>query len=216
MTCCQQPLHGTNRFFSKNAGSYLKKFRKRGLAKEQRLLLEGIVSSDIGGMSILEIGCGVGGLHLTLLRWGAASAVGVDIAEGMLEGARTLSREFGFEERTRYLLGDFVRLEKTVASADITLLDKVVCCYEDLETLLGTSLAKTGKVYALSFPRSNLMMRLLISFGIAAGKLLRWSFHPYWHDWQALTESIQAAGFRQTYRRATFFWDVRVFARQGA
>jgi SAM-dependent methyltransferase len=216
MECCRRPLQGTDRFFSKQSRRYLKKFRTAGLAKEQRLLFEGIVLSEIRDMAILEIGCGVGALHLSLLKRGARSAVGVDIAEGMLEGARTLSREYGLETRTRYLLGDFVGLEQTVAPADITLLDKVVCCYEDVGALLGASLAKTGNIYALSFPRSNPISRLFIAFASAMGKLLKWSFHPYWHDWPALTERIRAAGFLQTYRRTTLFWDVRVFARQDA
>src|ERR1051325_7226674 len=39
--CTSSSLPGTNKFFSKSSKRYLKQFRKRGLAKEQRLLLEG-------------------------------------------------------------------------------------------------------------------------------------------------------------------------------
>src|ERR1041385_7221784 len=115
-SCCSSctSVQGTDKFFSNQSKRYLKKFRKRGLAKEQTFLVEGIELSSIAGKSILEIGCGVGGLHLTMLRHGADSAVGIDISEGMLEGAKQLSSELGLNERTAYHLGDFVQMNGVI------------------------------------------------------------------------------------------------------
>ena len=212
-SCCQRTIQGTDKFFSKTSRRYMKNFRKKGLAKEQTYLAEGITSADIQNKTILEIGCGVGGLHITLLKQGARIAVGIDIAQGMLDGAKALSKELGMETRTEYILGDFVQLNGKITQADITILDKVVCCYEDVNTLLDKSLAKTRNIYALSFPKSNTFNKLFFAIPITLGKLLRWSFHPYWHDWGAIVNRIQAAGFKQTYKNATFVWDVRVFER---
>jgi len=191
----------------------LKSFRKKGLAKEQKYLVDGITSSGIQDKSILEIGSGVGGLHISLLKKGAKSAIGIDIAQGMLDGAKTLSKELGMEARTEYILGDFVQLNGKIADADITVLDKVVCCYEDVDALLDKSLSKTRNIYALSFPKSNILIKLLISIPIILGKLLKWQFRPYWHDWDAVVKRIESAGFTQTYKNATMVWDVRVFLR---
>ena len=107
MTGCCTPspgTEGTNKFFSKQATRYMKKFRKKGLAKEQRYLIEGILSAGISGTSVLEIGCGVGGVHLTLLNHGASSATGIDIAEGMLNGAKELAREMNLGDRAKLFL----------------------------------------------------------------------------------------------------------------
>jgi 2-polyprenyl-3-methyl-5-hydroxy-6-metoxy-1,4-benzoquinol methylase len=214
MRCCtSSSIQGTNNFFSKHSEKYLKQFRKKGLAKEQKHLLQGIEISPVSGKSILEIGCGVGGLHLTILKHGASSALGIDISEGMIEGAKQLSKELGCENRTQYILGDVVQANGRITDADIVVLDKVVCCYENVEELLTTSLSKTRQQYALSFPHSNLLVKVSFQCLIVLGKLFRWSFHPYWHDWEKLIHTIQENGFVQTYQHSTFFWSIYVFER---
>jgi SAM-dependent methyltransferase len=213
--CCTSslPTEGTNRFFSKKAKSFLKKFRRRGLAKEQRLLMEGVMKGGITGKSILEIGCGVGGLHLSLLKSGGASATGIEISEGMIEGALQLSKEMDMEARTTYLLGDFVVLHDRLSPADVTLLDKVVCCYEDLDILLDRSIAKTSCIYGLTYPRPSGLFKTLIGLAIRLAKLLNAPFHPYWHDWEKMTGKIQNSGFVETYQGNTMFWEARVYCR---
>jgi magnesium-protoporphyrin O-methyltransferase len=212
-SCCapRTSPEGTDKFFSKQTKRYLKNFHKRGLAKEQRYLLEGIRPESISGKTVLEIGCGIGALHLTLLKHGGASAVGIDISEGMLQAATQLSREFGFENRVSYINGDFAAMDEQIASADVVLVDKVVCCYRDLDDLLTKSISKCTGVYALSFPRPNALVRIYFTLPIMIGTLLKWSFRPWWHDWEKMVQKIQDAGFRQVYKRDTLVWTVRVF-----
>jgi hypothetical protein len=52
------------------------------------------------------------------------------------------------------------------------------------------------------------------SVPILVGKLLRWSFHPYWHDWNAILGTIERAGFEQIYDNSTIVWAVHVFRRK--
>src|SRR5260221_1469350 len=111
MSCsCPRPIEGTDKFFSGSAKQYAKRFRRKGLAREQQFLVEGISQTSILDKTILEIGCGVGGLHLTLLARGGRAAVGIDIALGVLEEAKALSRQMGWGNKTMYVPGDFVRL----------------------------------------------------------------------------------------------------------
>ena len=216
MTACCTPspgTEGTNKFFSKQAARYVKKFRKKGLAKEQGYLIEGILSAGISGTSVLEIGCGVGGVHLTLLNHGASSATGIDIAEGMLNGAKELAREMNLGDRAKYYSGDFAQIAGDVHEADVVILDKVVCCYEDVRGLVAKSTGKAKRVYALSFPRSTPLSAFLIKTAMLLGKILKWSFHPYWHDWDAMVREIRENGFERRFYRNTLMWDVFVFER---
>ncbi len=206
---CRCTSEGTGRFFSRQSARYVKKFRKKGLAKEQRLLFHGITTEPVDGKSILDIGCGVGGLHISLLEKGASSASGVDMSEGMLSAARGLARERGLDGRTRYLQGDVALLADSVPPADIVLLDKVVCCYEDLPGLLDASLRKCREVFALSFPRNH--QAFFFRSAMILGRLFRCSFHPYWHDWGAMLDLIRQRGGREIYRGSTLAWSVRVF-----
>lgn len=216
MTCCCEvnpSTRGTNVFFSRFSKKYAKKFRKKGLEKVQRYLLEGVKREPLPGKSVLDIGCGVGPLHLTLLKEGAAHSVGIDISEGMIDQAKKFSSELGMQDKTQYIHGDFVQLTDSVGESDITLLDKVVCCYEDLDSLVQTSTAKTKTIYALSHPKENLIMKALFKMQINLGKLFRWKFRPFWHDWQKMRSQIAAQGFNLVYENSTMAWQVLVYKR---
>lgn len=216
MPCCctTDPLkEGTNKFFSKSSAMYARRFKRRGLERMQKLFLEGLRKYGIEGTEILDIGCGVGALHLTLLKEGAARSTGVDISEGMIERAKTFSGTLGVADRTEYVVGDFVEVAEKIRESDITLLDKSVCCYEDIDALVRASTAKTKRLYALSHPRQNLFMELAFKSHIAFARVFGWKFHPFWHNWTKLKESIQSFGFELVYSNATPMWQVLVFRR---
>jgi SAM-dependent methyltransferase len=212
VNCCT--TEGTNRFFSRWSKTYAKRFRKKGLAKEQRFLVEGIERATPASKTVLEIGSGIGALHMTLLERGARSAVAVDLAEGMLEKARQLAKEKGLESRTRYILGDFVTLNGDISPADITVLDKVVCCYQNIGALMQKSLAGTKEIYALTFPRDTFPIRSLFLTQRFIANLFRLSFSPHWHDWEEMCRTIESSGFSEVYGNKTIAWTVKVYRRK--
>jgi len=212
MNCCT--TNGTGKFFSKYARQYEKYFRKKGLRPEQKHLVEGMRACGLAQASLLEIGCGAGGLHLSLLKEGASRATGYDISERMIAGARQLSAEMGFEPRTQYWHGDFVALHESAHEADVAILDKVICCYENVRELIAASTAKTRRVYAVSYPRESAWVRRFFQAGIFFCKLLRSSFRPYYHSPQEIVRLITAAGFEMAYERRTFIWAVQIFQRK--
>lgn len=214
MTCCHgQECAGANKFFSKFSTKYAKRFRKKGLEKVQTRLLEGIKRVSIPSAEILDIGCGVGALHITLLRDGATHATGVDAATGMIRQAGTFAREHGVFEKVTYVPGDFTLVGNDFKPADITILDKVVCCYENVDELLSKSLEKTRRVFAVSMPRENAFVRFGFLIEIFLAKLFKASFHPYWHDWKNLRTMIASRGFKPIYEGRTLLWSIAVFER---
>jgi 2-polyprenyl-3-methyl-5-hydroxy-6-metoxy-1,4-benzoquinol methylase len=213
--CCSpdQARQGTSAFFSRRSNRYAKQFRKGGLERAQQYLLEGIKQEPIQGSTILDIGCGVGQLHLTLLREGAARSVGVDLSEAMLREAQRFAEEFGLGERTRYLMGDITQISSSISESDITVLDKVVCCYEDLANLLHTSTGKTKHIYALSHPKENILMKEVFKGQALLARLFRWGFRPFWHNWSEMKSLILSQGFQLLYENSTIAWQVLVFRR---
>lgn len=212
MNCCA--TSGTNKYFSGRAGTFEKKFRRRGLDKPSRLISDALTREGIQEKTLLDIGCGAGGLHLTLLQRGARSAQGVEIAEGMLEAARSLATQLGLADKVMYIQGDFVRMNGGISQADVVILDKVVCCYPEYEELIAKSADKAADLYAVSFPRDAVIPKL--GFGGIAwlGDLLKWSFHPYYHSPAAIGAAIQKRGFREVYSGWTALWSVKVFRRE--
>jgi 2-polyprenyl-3-methyl-5-hydroxy-6-metoxy-1,4-benzoquinol methylase len=209
MSCCTTT--GTDRFFSRSARHYARKFRRRGLDAPQQQLADGLSGLGIKGASLLEIGCGVGGLHLSLLERGASKAQGIELSEGMLVQANELAQERGVAGRVGYLRGDFVEISDRAEPADVVLMDKVLCCYADPIQLIRRSAEKSRRFLAVSYPRKGILAHISFSLAQAAGKILRWSFHPFYHGIDLLEGSIGREGFVEVHSSATPIWQVKIY-----
>jgi magnesium-protoporphyrin O-methyltransferase len=211
--CCS--LEGTNRFFSKSASYYAMRFRVRGLDRPQRLLMNGLRREGFIGKSVLEVGCGVGGLHLTLLRQGARSAIGVEASKGMLEKAMELALELGLEGMVRYQQGDFVDCSAVLPPASIVVMDKVLCCYADPLRLVKTAAAHCTGLLALTYPRNSLLARTAFRIGARIGALWNSSFHPFYHDPDILHRTVVGEGFSEVFAETTLIWQIGIYRRVG-
>ena len=159
MECCS--VNGLDRIFNKSrarkeSNSYLKK----GLDKRARKLADFLKGESLSEATLLDVGCGVGGLHLELLKHGAGKAIGVDVSPAYVEAASSLARELGFQNVVEYHVGDFVEQERDIPTADIVLLDRVVCCYPDMEPLVTAYARHAQRLYALTYPRRTWWMRV--------------------------------------------------------
>jgi SAM-dependent methyltransferase len=213
MRCCHPDTGAAARFFSWFARRSGRHYRKKGLGKLQQELASAIEEAGIEGVSLLDIGCGVGYLHQSLLRHGAAKATGIDLSEKMLSEARALAVEQSLEDRADYILGDFVTIAGDLPGADVTILDKVVCCYPDAKTLVERSLEKSGKIYALTYPRAHLLNRITTSVEAFCFKLIRCDFRPYVHDPESIERWIEARGFRKRREHMSWIWLMQVYVR---
>ena len=214
MSCCCVASGGIGRFFGHFARRYRRRYEKRGLEATQRQLVEGLRQAGFEGARLLEIGCGVGYLHQQLLRDGAMRALGVDISEAMLVQARELARAAGLADRAEYRQGDFVELAGDIGPVDVTLLDKVVCCYPDAEALVTKSLAKTRRVYALTYPRDHVFSRVGTRGLNVFLWLMRSAYRTYVHDPRRIEAWITAAGLKKRYENRTFIWLTQVYMRE--
>jgi 2-polyprenyl-3-methyl-5-hydroxy-6-metoxy-1,4-benzoquinol methylase len=188
-----------------------RRYRRKGLDENQRQIVETLESIGLDGVSLLEVGCGVGILHQTLLEKGAATALGVDLAPRMLEFAEKRADERQLGLRTEYRAGDFVELSDSVETADITVMDKVVCCYPAPKELIGAAIACTRGVIALTYPRKHFISELsnhLWNFGFW---LFGSDFRGFVHDPQFVQQSIEALGFHRVFNRDSRMWHTQVY-----
>lgn len=211
MGCCT--TDGTDRIFSAQARRYARKFRRKGLDRAQREILRALAVVGVENRSILEVGCGVGGLHLNLLKSGARTALGVDLSTGMIEEAKKLAREFGVIERASYWQGDLVVSNGAIPQSDIVILDKVLCCYADPRALIEISAGKAGMLYAVSYPRNAWLATIGFTISQWIGTLFRWSFHPYYHKPAWLDELVKQQGLQEIAAGTTPIWQIRLFGR---
>jgi len=213
MSCCCPHSNSANRFFSFFAGRYRRRFEKKGFEPSQKQLMGGLKKVGYKDAKILEIGSGVGHLHQTLLEQGASSAIGVDLASKMIEEARHWAEQRQLADRTEYVEGDFMEINKSLPEVDITILDKVVCCYPDADGLVHASLNKTHRVYALTYPRNRWYVRTVMGIAAWVLKIIGSDFRPYVHNPEMIEGWITAEGFSKQYQNQNLVWLTQVYVK---
>ncbi len=111
--------------FNEESNKMLEDYRKDGLADTSLATADAVASKDFSGSSILEVGCGFGGLTLELLRRGASKAVGIDLSPRMVELARKMAADAALSERAEFELGDGAAAD--LPKSDVVILDGVLC-----------------------------------------------------------------------------------------
>src|SRR6188472_3833424 len=142
-------------FNARHAENDLREYRRDGPTGLTKALIEALSAGGIEGRSVLEIGGGVGAVHHELLRAGADAAVDVDASRAYVSAAREESERQGHADRVEYRVGDFVALADVIEPADVVALDRVLCCYSDMSSLVARSAALAKRRYGVVYPRYN-------------------------------------------------------------
>lgn len=213
MSCCCPHSKSGGRIFSFFARSYRRRFTKKGFEPSQIQLMEGLDQAGYKDANLLEVGSGVGYLHQVLLEQGAKNAVGIDLAPEMLKEAQAWAEQKGLTDRVKYLQGDFIELLDQVDPAEVTILDKVVCCYPHAELLVNNSILKTQRVYALTYPRNRWFIRIVIEIMAFILKLSGSDFRAFVHNPDNIERWILEAGFKKTYQAQTFIWLTQIYSK---
>ena len=213
MSCCCPHSRSGGRIFSFFARSYRRRFTKKGFEPSQVQLMAGLEQAGYNNATLLEVGSGVGYLHQVLLEQGAKTAVGIDLSGDMLKEAASWAEEKGLADRTEYIQGDFIELLDRVEPAEVTILDKVVCCYPHAELLINSSIAKTTRVYALTYPRNRWFIKVAMEIMAFFLKLTGSDFRAFVHNPDDIERWIIAAGFKKSYQDQTFIWLSQIYTK---
>ena len=113
----------------------------------------------IEGKSVLDIGCGPGHYSISLARAGAARAVGLDFADGMLRLAAEHARQAGVEDRCEFRNADFLQYTPS-EPFDYVIVMGFMDYMSDPMSVIRKALSLTRRRAFFSFP--------------AAGGILAW------------------------------------------
>ncbi len=121
----------------------------------------------------------------------------------------------GHADRISRHHGDFVDAASDIEDADVVTLDRVICCYHDVQKLVGLSSEKAKRVYAVVFPRENLLSK--VGFGVfnMYFRLKRSPFRIFIHPTSVVEALVEANGLRRQSHHKTRMWQVLVYSRQG-
>jgi magnesium-protoporphyrin O-methyltransferase len=213
MSCCPQCVGIEEQFGRKRAARELRRYRRRGPDRPTRLLIEALRAQGVEGLTLLDVGGGVGAIQHELMHAGARSATHVDASAAYLEAARDEARRRGHAERITRLHGDFVELAEHVPAADVVTLDKVICCYPEMERLVAESAARARELYGLVYPRERVALRVGLRLGNAFLRLRGSPFRAYLHSSAAVDATVRDQGLRRLSYRTTAMWQIVVYGR---
>jgi magnesium-protoporphyrin O-methyltransferase len=212
MDCCKTQNY--NGFFDrKTAKKNLKKYHKKGPDKSTLILIAALKNKGIEGLTLLDIGGGVGVMQHELLKDGLRNAVGVDASQAYIDVSREEAVRRGHGEQVKYHFGNYVELAANVEKADIVTLDKVICCYPDMWSLVGLSVDKSGKYYGLIYPRDTWWVKMGVSVANILLGILRKKFRSFVHPTKTVDTMILRAGLERCFYRTTPIWQVVLYRR---
>jgi magnesium-protoporphyrin O-methyltransferase len=191
----------------------LEQYRKKGPSASTRILLNAIQDAGVTGARVLDVGGGIGAIAHELLGGGAASANLVDASAAYLAAARDEAERRQAAARLDVTHGDFVALSQSIASAEIVTLDKVVCCYPDMQQLLGASTARATRLLGIVYPRDGWWIRAATIAQNAFWRLRNSAFRLYIFPNTAIDAGIRSAGFVLRTRNRGLTWVVALYER---
>ncbi|GAB4580792.1 MAG: hypothetical protein Fur0022_35340 [Anaerolineales bacterium] len=215
MNCCSNPqCRGIEQIFDDSiAAQELKTYKRKGVKKTTRLLIDTIKSLGVKDASLLDIGGGIGAIQLELLQAGVARVTNVDASPAYSKTARDEAARRGWGDRVSYHVGNFVDLAPTLEPVDIVTLDRVICCYNDMPALVQASVKQARRIYGLVFPKDVWWIKWGVGIFNWIQGILRHPFRIFAHPTEEVEAYVRATGFERVLTAQGIVWQVIVYAK---
>jgi len=211
--CCDEDLEliGCD---GRDAEAQLEEWQELGTSESTQALLDAVLAEGVEGARLLNVGAGIGIVHLELLAAGAASAVDVDASREYLAVAQAEAERRGVADRIQHHFGDVVELADGLPDADVVTLDHVICCYPYLDRLLGAAVRPGTRLVALSYPHDAWWMRAYMRVHNVWWKLVRSPDRWFIHRRARVDGLMDRAGFREQRWIRAGMWQVVLYRRE--
>ena len=157
-------------------------------------MVEFLTAAGIEDATVLEVGGGLGELHVELLKRGARRAVNLELSPAYDDEARRLLADAGLEDRVERRLHDIAVEPGAVEPADVVVLHRVVCCYPDYERLLGAAAGHARRLLVFSYPPRNVVSRAFIAAQNLVLRLSGEEFRAFTHPPAAMLGVLREQG----------------------
>ncbi|HVC41161.1 MAG TPA: methyltransferase domain-containing protein [Candidatus Saccharimonadales bacterium] len=213
MNDCCSPAGYRWAFSSRRARKEARRYERRGLDATARRIVELLQRQGVEGRTLLEVGGGVGAIQIELLKAGVTRAVSIEMTPTYEDAAGGLLRRAGLEDRVERRVMDFAEAADDVASADIVIMNRVICCYPDMPKLAGAAAGHARQTLVLSFPKATWWTRLGLTLSNLLLRMIRRRFQVFLHRPERILATAEGFGLTTTLNRAGPFWQVAALRR---
>jgi magnesium-protoporphyrin O-methyltransferase len=200
-------------FDEKCAVRDLDSYRRRGPSASTSQLLAAVRGGGQSLDTLLDVGGGIGAISHELLDGIVTRATLVEGSPTYLRAARAESERRDTIERLQLKIGDFVEIADDLEPADVVTLDKVVCCYPDMESLLSVSGSRARRLYGIIYPRDVWWVRSAIAVENRIRRLRGNSFRNYIHANSAIDAALSRVGLSLRFQNRGAWWVVALYER---
>ena len=214
MSCSQ--CQGLDEVFDeKYVRKELARYRAKGAVKTTRMLSKALAEAGVSGLELLDIGGGLGALQHELLASGARRSTHVEAAYAYYRAAKEEAQRRSLEERISLRLGNFVDLAQDLEPADVVTLDRVICCYPEMERMVGLSAERARRLVGLVYPRDNWWVRLELTVSNLWMRLRKSPYRGYVHPTREVEAILTKHGFVRQFFQRTINWQIVVWRNDG-
>ncbi|MFW9975871.1 MAG: class I SAM-dependent methyltransferase, partial [Candidatus Thorarchaeota archaeon] len=200
-------------FDNKLATKELLEYQKDGPIKSTQILIDALLTEGVSEATLLDIGGGIGAIQHELLKAGASSCISVEASKAYVEAIKGEAERQGHPDRIRHVHGNFVDLATDLPQCDIVTLDRVICCYHDVQSFLEKSLALARNVYGLVYPLVNWKAKIAGFLENVLHRLHRCPFRFFLHPPEMIEDIIHSRGFERRFYQKSGIWQIAVYVR---
>lgn len=190
-----------------------RRYRKRGLGKTERRLVDLAAEHGVNDADVLEIGGGVGELGIELLKRGARHVTSLELSRAYDGEAQLLLAEAGVVDRVDRRIVDIAADPDDVEVADVVVMHRVVCCYPDYARLLASAADHARRVVVFSYPPRNVLSRVATALQSATFRLRGSEFRLFVHPPEAMFDVLRTNGFERASAQRSAVWQLACFTR---
>ncbi|MEP6813224.1 MAG: methyltransferase domain-containing protein [Actinomycetota bacterium] len=210
--CCSTDYR--RMFNRKFAARDARGFRAHGVRGSSRALVE--LAGDVDGASVLDIGGGVGAISLELLAAGAEHATNVELSDSYEEEAAELARERGVADRVDRRVADIVVDASALELHDVVVMHRVVCCYPDVDALMGAAADMTRRRLVLTYPQQRRWIGAGLTAANAFMRVRGCGFRVYLHPVARILAAAEQHGLELERRvQQGLLWESASLVRPG-
>lgn len=213
MDCCSHCESIEHQFDIKKAREKLKDYHTNGPQDTTRILVSALVNRGVEDKSLLDIGGGIGAIQHELFKAGISYATNFEASLAYLDICQQEASRQGNGHKTHHLHGNFAEMNNMPIS-DIVTLERVICCYPDMENLMSMACQKSRYLLGLVYPHEAWWVKLGMDFLYNLKfRLTRNPFRIYLHPTEQVDALVRSYDFKEVFYRKSGAWQTFVYAK---
>jgi magnesium-protoporphyrin O-methyltransferase len=103
---------------------------------------------------------------------------------------------------------DFTEAAPEVETADVVVMNRVICCYPDMPKLAGAAADRAKGMLVMSFPNRRWWTRLGLTVANFGFRVIRLQFRVFLHPPSLILAAVEQRGFRTRLNQSGLLWQV--------